>query len=162
MLSILRRWKGWRFGREWCNHPARRTAWHAKNNITRRMAGGQWKSTAWQGSLPGGSEVRHFLRQRHRSRCICDEIGSCGVETWSACGYTCTQTKIESVLMNDGKCHEEKSLETTRPCHVQACGRSDPCRVRFVVHTIMEEVRGAVASRWNKHGKCCSWWGSSF
>jgi hypothetical protein len=57
-------------------------------------------------------------------------IGSCAAATWSACDYTCTQTKINSVLMSDGKCHEEGSLEVTRPCHVQACGRSDPCRVR--------------------------------
>mmetsp|Transcript_3238 Transcript_3238/g.7165 ORF Transcript_3238/g.7165 Transcript_3238/m.7165 type:complete len:804 (-) Transcript_3238:211-2622(-) len=79
-------------------------------------------------------------------------IGSCGVETWSACGYTCSQTKINSVLMSDGKCHEEKSTEATRPCHVQACGRSDPCRVPFVVHAIMK-IHGAVASRWDQHSE---------
>ncbi|KAL7549524.1 hypothetical protein ACHAWF_012786, partial [Thalassiosira exigua] len=76
-------------------------------------------------------------------------IGSCGAISWSACDYTCTQTKIDSVLMNDGKCHEEKSGEVTRPCHVQACGRSDPCRVPFVVHVIIK-VRGAIASHWSK------------
>ncbi|KAL9186464.1 hypothetical protein ACHAXT_005702 [Thalassiosira profunda] len=79
-------------------------------------------------------------------------IGSCGDITWSACDYTCSQTKVEAVLMNDGKCHEEKSLEVTRPCHVQACGRSDPCRVPFVVHAIMK-IRGAVASHWTKHSE---------
>lgn len=79
-------------------------------------------------------------------------IGSCGAETWSACDYDCTQTKVDSVLMNDGKCHEEKSLEETRSCHVQACGRSDPCRVPFVVHAIMK-IRGAVASSWTKHSE---------
>jgi len=79
-------------------------------------------------------------------------IGSCGAKTWSACDYDCTQTKVDSVLMNDGKCHEEKSLEETRGCHVQACGRSDPCRVPFVVHAIMK-IRGAIASHWTKHSE---------
>ncbi|KAL7537019.1 hypothetical protein ACHAXR_007540 [Thalassiosira sp. AJA248-18] len=76
-------------------------------------------------------------------------IGSCGSVAWSACDYTCSQTKLESTLMNDGKCHEEKSNEVTRPCHVQACGRSDPCRVPFVVHAILK-IRGAVAAHWTK------------
>ena len=79
-------------------------------------------------------------------------IGSCGAITWSACGYTCSQTKVDAVLMSDGKCHEEKSLEVTRPCHVQACGRSDPCRVPFVVHSIIK-IRGAIASHWTEHCK---------
>eukprot|EP00986_Skeletonema_menzelii_P007799 scaffold3105_cov213-Skeletonema_menzelii.AAC.1 len=81
-----------------------------------------------------------------------NNAGSCGGGTWSACDYTCSQTRINSVLMNDGKCHEEKALEFTRPCHVQACGRSDPCRVPFVVHAILK-LRGAVASRWNKQAE---------
>jgi len=84
-------------------------------------------------------------------------IGSCGAVTWSACDYTCSQTKVESVMMSDGKCHEEKNADggkgqVTRPCHVQACGRSDPCRVPFVVHAILK-VRGAVASRWTKQAE---------
>lgn len=78
--------------------------------------------------------------------------GGCGGGTWSACDYTCSQTRINSVLMNDGKCHEEKALEFTRPCHVQACGRSDPCLVPFVVHAILK-MRGVVASRWNKQAE---------
>lgn len=79
-------------------------------------------------------------------------IGRCGALTWSACDYTCTQTKINSILMSDGKCHEDKSSEVTRSCHVQACGRSDPCRVPFVVHAILK-IRGAVASHWTKHAE---------
>lgn len=81
-----------------------------------------------------------------------NNAGSCGGGTWSACDYTCSQTRINSVLMNDGKCHEEKALEFTRPCHVQACGRSDPCRVPFVVHAILK-MRGVVASKWNKQAE---------
>ncbi len=76
-------------------------------------------------------------------------IGSCAV-AWSACDVSCTQTKLNSILMSDGKCHEDKTLQTTRPCHVQSCGRSDPCRVPFVVHAIIK-IRGAVASHWTKH-----------
>jgi len=81
-----------------------------------------------------------------------NNAGSCGGGTWSACDYTCSQTRINSVLMNDGKCHEEKALEFTRPCHVQACGRADPCRVPFVVHAILK-MRGVVTSRWNKQAE---------
>ena len=79
-------------------------------------------------------------------------VGSCGAVTWSACDYTCTQTRVNSVLMNDGKCHEERSEEITRACHVQACGRSDPCRVPFVVHAILR-IRGAVAGSWDRHAE---------
>ena len=79
-------------------------------------------------------------------------IGSCGAVLWSACTNACTQTKIDSTLMNDGKCHEEKSQEITRACHVQACGRSDPCRVPFVIHAIIK-IRGAVAVHWTKHSE---------
>ena len=77
-------------------------------------------------------------------------IGSCGAAAWSACDYSCTQTKLNSILMSDGKCHEDKTLQATRPCHVQSCGRSDPCRVPFVVHAIIK-IRGAVVSHWTKH-----------
>lgn len=59
---------------------------------------------------------------------------TCGGATWSACDYSCTQTRINTILMTDGKCYVEKALEFSRPCHIQACGRSDPCRVPFVVH----------------------------
>jgi len=86
------------------------------------------------------------------SKASLSAIGSCGAVAWSACTSSCTQTKIDSTLMNDGKCHEEKSLEATRACHVQACGRSDPCRVPFVVHAILK-IRGAVAVHWTKHAE---------
>ena len=79
-------------------------------------------------------------------------IGSCGAVAWSACTPACTQTKVDSVLMNDGKCHEEKSNEVSRPCHVQACGRSDPCRVPFVIHAIIK-IHRAVAAHWSKHAE---------
>eukprot|EP00804_Cyclotella_cryptica_P002130 CCRYP_006541-RA/>CCRYP_006541-RA protein AED:0.04 eAED:0.04 QI:235/1/1/1/0.83/0.71/7/828/1739 len=77
---------------------------------------------------------------------------NCGGATWSACDYSCTQTRINTILMTDGKCYVERALEFTRPCHIQACGRSDPCRVPFVVHAILK-IRGAVASRWNKRAE---------
>lgn len=59
---------------------------------------------------------------------------TCEGATWSACDYSCSQTRINTILMTDGKCYVEKALQFTRPCHIQACGRSDPCRVPFVVH----------------------------
>lgn len=103
---------------------------------------------------------------------------NCGGATWSACDYSCSQTRINTILMTDGKCYVEKALRFTRPCHIQACGRADPCRVPFVVHVsdvvcfIMDprvaltnicftaikmqailKVRGAVASRWSKRAE---------
>ncbi len=74
---------------------------------------------------------------------------NCGGGTWSACDYSCSQTRINVVYMSDGQCHEEKGLEFTRPCHVHACGREDPCRVPFVIHAILK-IRGAIADLWTK------------
>ena len=56
----------------------------------------------------------------HEESASLSPIGSCGAKTWSTCGYTCCQTEVDSVIMNDGKFHDEKSLEVMRPCHVQA------------------------------------------
>jgi hypothetical protein len=106
---------------------------------------------------------------------------TCGGATWSACDYSCSQTRVNTILMSDGKCYVEKALEFTRPCHIQACGRSDPCRVPFVVHVSSSywpcayfmlvlarsnivndtnlqsqailKIRGASASHWNKRSE---------
>ena len=73
----------------------------------------------------------------------------CGDNLWGACEPTCKQEKIVSVLMTDGICHEDKKLRKRRPCHIDACGRSDPCRVPFVVHAVLG-FRGANAQFWSK------------
>jgi len=49
--------------------------------------------------------------------------------------------------MSDGLCHEMNSVE--RPCHIDACGRSDPCRVPFVVHSIIS-FSGGQSHLWDK------------
>ncbi|KAG7360040.1 aspartic peptidase domain containing protein [Nitzschia inconspicua] len=56
---------------------------------------------------------------------------------WSACDYACRQTRITSsrVEHDAGQFCMETSRET-RNCHVDACGRSDPCMVPFLVHAI--------------------------
>jgi hypothetical protein len=69
----------------------------------------------------------------------------CGDSLWGACDYGCTQVRIESVAHSDGICHE-KSRES-RPCHIGACARSDPCRVPFLVHAVFG-FRGVSVSRW--------------
>jgi hypothetical protein len=70
---------------------------------------------------------------------------SCGDTFWSSCDYKCNQTRIRSLLFSDGQCHElERKI---RPCHTDACGRSDPCRVPFIVHSIYL-LRGVTA--WSK------------
>jgi hypothetical protein len=66
---------------------------------------------------------------------------------WSACDYGCVQTKISSLAYSDGICHEES--RTTRPCHIGACSREDPCRIPFIVHVVFAFRDGSV-SKWSK------------
>lgn len=75
-----------------------------------------------------------------------DEEDKCADAYWSACDFKCNQTKVETVLYTDGQCHE-RSRES-RSCHKDACGRSDPCRVPFIVHSIYV-LRGISSSRWS-------------
>ena len=74
----------------------------------------------------------------------------CGDNMWGSCQYSCKQSKIRSELMSDGLCHE--TGKDTRDCHIDACGRFDPCRVPFVVHTILL-FSGATTSLWNKRSE---------
>lgn len=69
----------------------------------------------------------------------------CGDSFWSACDYGCSQSRIESVAFTDGVCHEVSRV--SRPCHIGACARSDPCRVPFLVHLVLG-FRGAKVERW--------------
>lgn len=71
----------------------------------------------------------------------------CGDTYWSACDFKCRQTRIESSLFTDGNCHEVHLI--SRPCHKDACGRLDPCRIPFVVHVIFA-FRGVYSSDWSK------------
>jgi len=59
----------------------------------------------------------------------------CGDSHWSACDYGCSQTRIASEAHSDGFCHEVS--RSTRPCHIGACARSDPCRVPFLIHVVV-------------------------
>ena len=61
----------------------------------------------------------------------------CNDSIWSACDYSCRQSRISSspVLHDNGQYCVELSRET-RSCHIDACGRSDPCIVPFLVHAI--------------------------
>jgi hypothetical protein len=74
-----------------------------------------------------------------------DRQKKCSDSLWGACDYGCNQVRIESVAHSDGVCHE-KSRES-RPCHIGACARSDPCRVPFLVHTVFG-FHGMSVSRW--------------
>lgn len=77
------------------------------------------------------------------------EFQPCGDNLWGSCEASCMQEKIVSVLMSDGICHEDKKMRKRRPCHVDACGRSDPCRVPFVVHAVLG-FRGANPQFWSR------------
>ena len=63
------------------------------------------------------------------------EDGSCLNYCWGSCMSSCEQSKITTELRVDGECHVANT--ETRKCHIDACGRSDPCRVPFVVHSIL-------------------------
>lgn len=65
---------------------------------------------------------------------------------WSACDYSCTQTRIQSLPFSDGLCHEVHREE--RPCHVGACARADPCLVPFLVHAVVG-ISGCSLTQWN-------------
>ena len=69
----------------------------------------------------------------------------CGDSFWSACDYGCKQSRIQSVLYTDGFCHEVS--RETRSCHIGACARSDPCRVPFLIHTVLG-FKGADINKW--------------
>ena len=74
----------------------------------------------------------------------------CGDNLWGACEYSCEQTRIESELMSDDICHFVEDSVESRSCHIEACGRSDPCRVPFVVHAILA-FKGGNTPLWNRH-----------
>jgi len=71
----------------------------------------------------------------------------CPDEGWSSCQHSCEQSKITSKLGPDGECHVGNVA--TRICHIDNCGRSDPCRVPFVVHAILL-FASVDASDWTK------------
>ena len=64
---------------------------------------------------------------------------NCENSFWSACDYNCYQSRIETsplVLENNKEVCLEIS-RSSRPCHVDVCGRSDPCVVPYLVHAIL-------------------------
>lgn len=72
---------------------------------------------------------------------------ACPDENWSSCQHSCEQSRITSKLGPDGECLVSKV--ETRICHIDNCGRSDPCRVPFVVHAILL-FASVDASDWTK------------
>lgn len=62
----------------------------------------------------------------------------CNDWEWSACDHSCRQARIISTrisIPNGQYCVETD--RDRRNCHVDACGRSDPCVVPFLVHAIL-------------------------
>ena len=67
---------------------------------------------------------------------------------WTACDHSCHQSRISSAEMvthANGKYCVESGRES-RSCHVEACGRSDPCIVPYLVHAIFVLEGGGVES----------------
>jgi len=67
---------------------------------------------------------------------------------WSACDDTCKQSFIHAVKNSDDKCIEIS--RDKRDCHVGGCGKDDPCRVPYIVHTTIG-LRGAKKEMWTAH-----------
>jgi hypothetical protein len=59
----------------------------------------------------------------------------CGETFWSACDFDCEQSRLVSKLSPKGICVE--TSRKSRECHIDACGRTDPCVVPFLVHAIL-------------------------
>lgn len=59
----------------------------------------------------------------------------CSSDGWGACLSSCKQSRIISTKELDGKCHV--TGEETRDCHIDACGKDDPCRIPFILHAII-------------------------
>jgi hypothetical protein len=76
-----------------------------------------------------------------------EKATSCGDSFWSACDYNCQQSRVISATISGDE--NDICLEvsrSTRDCHVDACGRSDPCAVPFLVHAIL--VLEGAAEEW--------------
>ena len=97
--------------------------------------------------LPEANTVVRVTKGELLSPFEADSDEKCGDSFWGACDFSCNQTRIKSLLYTDGFCHETHTQ--TRLCHIDACGRSDPCRVPFIVHAIFV-FRGVSSSRWTK------------
>merc|ERR1712032_1189381 len=76
--------------------------------------------------------------------------GKCGDTFWTSCDYNCTQSRLQASLRTDGICAEVS--RRVRSCHKNACGRSDPCRVPFIVHAIFV-FRKVQLSQWSKESE---------
>jgi hypothetical protein len=82
--------------------------------------------------------------------------GFCGDSYWSACDTSCVQSRIVSTWDrrdyniessgNNNACVEVS--RQSRSCHIDACGRSDPCRVPFLVHAIFA-LKSGDAEQWS-------------
>jgi hypothetical protein len=82
--------------------------------------------------------------------------GFCGDSYWSACDTSCLQSRIVSTwgrrdynvesIGNNNACVEVS--RQSRSCHIDACGRSDPCRVPFLVHAIFA-LKSGDAEKWS-------------
>ncbi len=67
-----------------------------------------------------------------------DMTNSCKDWIWTGCDHSCRQSRISSssiVTHTTGSYCLELESES-RSCHIDSCGRSDPCIVPFLVHAI--------------------------
>jgi len=75
------------------------------------------------------------------------KLNNCMDDSWGACTAYCSQSRMRSARMEDGSCRAVSS--ESRPCHIDACGSHNSCRVPFVVHAVIG-LDGVNANLWTK------------
>lgn len=73
----------------------------------------------------------------------------CAKDSWSECLSSCEQSRIISTKFPDGVCHV--TGQEMRQCHIDACGKGDPCLIPFLVHAIIG--LDVEADDWHKRRK---------
>ena len=121
---------------------------HEVSKKNQQPDGSQHPSAA-SGSNNEGNPTPSTPRQNDKPNSMVTPLGSvpCGDSYWSACDVMCKQSRILTKPdPSNGVCIELS--RQSRTCHIDACGRNDPCRVPFLVHATFA-LKGGSAKEWN-------------
>jgi hypothetical protein len=118
------------------------------------VAKSKTKASSQHSPSTRGKKSHHASSSKPLSSSFDSQPAECGDTYWSACDYSCRQSRLLSVVHANGHVDESHNVcletnRTTRGCHVDACGRADPCRVPFIVHAILV-FPGGSADAWTK------------
>lgn len=79
----------------------------------------------------------------------------CNDWVWTECDHSCHQSRIasSSIIAHSNGQYCIESERETRSCHIDSCGRSNPCLVPFLVHAIFileNNSRSTSSPAWNR------------